>query len=99
MTTPCIKLPDFPTLPDITPLTFELPPLPSIDLSVDFCCKLALSIHPEIPQEVIDAIKLVLLEVPDVSPTIALINQQILKLNSLIDALPLSCPLEDEVDV
>ncbi len=92
----CIKLPDFPALPDLGGLSFPLPPGVGLDLSVDYCCKLALFASVTIPPEVKAAIKTALMALPDVSPTILLINQQIALLNAYKNALPLRCPFDDQ---
>ena len=93
----CIEVPEFPPLPDIFPLTLEPPPLPVLDLSVDFCCRFQLIVDPMDLLALLGLaapIKALLIASPEVSATIALINQNIAILNTYLDALPLDCPLE-----
>lgn len=85
----CVPIPQFPPLPDIFPLVLTPPTLPTIDLSVDLCCRFELTI----PLPIIPLGPLVI-AVPGISAVILGINQAITQVNSVIAKLPLSCPFE-----
>jgi hypothetical protein len=83
----------FPPLPDIFPLVLTPPALPSIDLSIDFCCRLSLTIvPPPIP------LGPLVLAIPGASAALITLNAQIALINSYLDALPLSCPFDDQAE-
>lgn len=86
----CVQIPAFPPVPDIFPLTLEPPPLPPIPSpEIDYCCRLQLIIPlPFIP------IPSAVLTAPGVSAVIVVINETLDTLMTVIDALPLSCPLD-----
>lgn len=83
----CIAIPTI-ALPELPfPLTISPPALPSVDLSIDFCCKLQLiSFAPYIP------LGAVVLAIPGAAAFVASINVYLAAIDTYIDALPLSCP-------
>jgi hypothetical protein len=87
---PCVELPPFPALPDILPLTLTPPPLPTLDLSVDYCCRLQLDIS------VADYIPLgtVTLAIPGADLVFAAVGEALAQIQTYIDAIPLDCPLD-----
>lgn len=85
----CVPIPQFPPLPDIFPLVLTPPTLPTLDLSVDLCCRFSLTI----PLPIIPLGPLVI-AVPEFSALMIAINQTIAQVNSVISALPLSCPFD-----
>lgn len=85
----CVPIPQFPPLPDILPLVLTPPTLPTIDLSVDLCCRLNLTI----PLPIIPLGPLVL-AVPGASAIILGINVAVGQVNAVISMLPLACPFD-----
>lgn len=85
----CIPIPEFPALPDISPFSLTPPPLPSLDLDAELCCKLLLiTWTPTIPLGAIT------LAVPGATTIVAGANAALTAINAYLDSLPLSCPRE-----
>lgn len=84
---PCINIPDFPSLPDITPISLTPPALPPLDLSINYCCRLNLldfAGYVPIPPVTIFS--------PTATAIIIAINQVIDQVNNLKRRIPLDCP-------
>lgn len=90
---PCVKLPEFPPLPDISPFSIDLQiTLPPVDLSVDFCCRLNLLQLPPLPLGLLAPL---ILSAPEsVTAILTGINAALKLVDTLIDALPLDCPFD-----
>lgn len=89
---PCISVPDLtpPTLP--LPFTLEPPALPSFDLSVDLCCRFALTITP--PPLPIPTLTLL---IPGASSIIIAMNAAFEVIDTYLDelaALAPPCPFD-----
>jgi hypothetical protein len=85
----CVKLPAPSPLPSLGLLSLEPPPLPAVDVSVNFCCKVQLiSFKPTIPLGAV-------LALPGASTIIAGINKAMTVAEAYIDAIPLSCPKDE----
>jgi len=85
----CIKLPDLPPLPNIFPFVIDMPVFPPIDLGIDLCCKFAINIPiPPIP------LGPLVIAIPGFAAIMATLNAVEIAINTVIDNLPLSCPIE-----
>ena len=85
----CVPIPDFdiPELP--LPLSLEPPALPDIDISADFCCRLALFIPLSI-----SPLPGVVLSSPEAVAVMLALKAEMAIVRQYLLALPLKCPFQ-----